>query len=51
VAGRAETNPADTWAQVGDGTFDFYVIPFGQEKLNRCEVFSVSSGEVLGIRS
>jgi class 3 adenylate cyclase len=46
TAGRAETNPVDTWYKSEMGFFDFYVIPLA-EKLNECGVFGVSSDEYL----
>jgi class 3 adenylate cyclase len=45
-AGRAETNPADTWYKSEMGFFDFYAIPLA-EKLSKCGVFGVSSDETL----
>jgi class 3 adenylate cyclase len=45
-AGRAETNPADTWYKSEIGFFDFYIIPLA-EKLSKCGVFGVSSDETL----
>jgi hypothetical protein len=45
-AGRADTNPVDTWYKSELGFFDFYVIPLA-EKLSACGVFGVSSKENL----
>jgi hypothetical protein len=45
-AGRAETNPADTWYLGELGFFDFYIIPLAK-KLSSCGVFGVSSDENL----
>jgi class 3 adenylate cyclase len=46
TAGRADTNPVDTWYESEMGFFDFYVIPLA-EKLKECGVFGVSSDESL----
>jgi class 3 adenylate cyclase len=46
TAGRAETNPVDTWYESEMGFFDFYVIPLA-ERLDECGVFGVSSDEYL----
>jgi class 3 adenylate cyclase len=46
AAGRAETNPVDTWYKSEMGFFDFYVIPLA-EKLNECGVYGASSDEYL----
>jgi hypothetical protein len=45
-AGRAETNPADSWYRGELGFFDFYIIPLAK-KLSDCGVFGVSSDENL----
>lgn len=44
--GRAERNPADSWAKGEIGFFDFYIIPLAK-KLKECGVFGVSSDEYL----
>ncbi len=46
TAGRAETNPVDTWYKSEMGFFDFYIIPLAK-MLNECGVFGVSSDEYL----
>ena len=46
LAGRAESNPADTWYQGELGFFDFYIIPLS-EKLRDCGVFGPTSDENL----
>ena len=45
-AGRAETNPADSWYKGELGFFDFYIVPLAK-KLDECGVFGVSSDENL----
>eukprot|EP00980_Cylindrotheca_fusiformis_P000324 scaffold78_cov96-Cylindrotheca_fusiformis.AAC.3 len=45
-AGRAESDPSETWYKGELGFFDFYVIPLAK-KLGSCGVFGVSSHEYL----
>eukprot|EP00980_Cylindrotheca_fusiformis_P024788 scaffold12472_cov115-Cylindrotheca_fusiformis.AAC.1 len=45
-AGRAESDPSETWYKGELGFFDFYVIPLAK-KLDSCGVFGVSSHEYL----
>eukprot|EP00980_Cylindrotheca_fusiformis_P000898 scaffold238_cov95-Cylindrotheca_fusiformis.AAC.4 len=45
-AGRADSDPSETWYKGEIGFFDFYVIPLAK-KLDSCGVFGVSSDEYL----
>eukprot|EP00980_Cylindrotheca_fusiformis_P020734 scaffold7744_cov90-Cylindrotheca_fusiformis.AAC.5 len=46
TAGRADSDPSESWYEAEIGFFDFYVIPLAK-KLERCGVFGVSSDEYL----
>ena len=46
VAGRAGSDPSDSWYKGEIGFFDFYIIPLAK-KLKDCGVFGVSSDEYL----
>eukprot|EP00980_Cylindrotheca_fusiformis_P013629 scaffold3508_cov113-Cylindrotheca_fusiformis.AAC.9 len=45
-AGRADSDPSESWYKGEIGFFDFYVIPLAK-KLDSCGVFGVSSDEYL----
>eukprot|EP00980_Cylindrotheca_fusiformis_P019748 scaffold6923_cov81-Cylindrotheca_fusiformis.AAC.1 len=45
-AGRADSDPSETWYKSEVGFFDFYIIPLAK-KLDSCGVFGVSSDEYL----